>query len=586
MNRGEFYSSSEYNATSEYKHLPAEVYIKPQEENTSGKEVSNPECEVTTIQPKSAPQKGSGESKTLIDKIFGSIRGVATAATVAVSSIVITTTFVTGAPKTELVDLSCGDTYVEYEMNVTGLEEDGEYAIVVSTSNEDDVEIPIDEDGNYKNRIDGLKPDWEYTLALVRYDSPLGEVRHFETKFQTLAVAIPEPIPPPDPAPPAQVPTLDITDIEAVGLNRVDISFTHKNLPSDKSVILELLYENGNTGSIILQERDLTAGYVTTYVEPSDSMTVNASIIENDDTNDESMPLSTYTHIFEKTLRVHATVGLYETMVVFYPIGIISKDEYISIHSSEWQGEADVWTAEGSIWLEYVTVGEIRYTLYVTNETGDVLSNVVTVDVDTSVEIPAADFIFNAPNPNDVGITYNEDGTINMYLSTDFSAEDESIYYQITASDIRFTSRESIARMEYIADKSYALQYDVCIDVGGVQYSIFRLVPSGMANEQSVYFNVELEGKVITLGIYKDEMHVDLNSITLTTASGEVISLSEEDFVYDGDSGAYNVTVEFQNAPEYVTVRLKGNPQFNGLSGIDEYIGDTRKFYEETAYQP
>ena len=94
MNNGEFFSSGEYNASSEYKHFPAEVYKKPFEENESGKENSDLGKETVSLQTKQRPKSNGGVVKTLIDKLFGSLKSVAVTTTVAAASLVITTTFV------------------------------------------------------------------------------------------------------------------------------------------------------------------------------------------------------------------------------------------------------------------------------------------------------------------------------------------------------------------------------------------------------------------------------------------------------------------------------------------------------------
>ena len=57
MNNGEFYSSKEYNATAEYKHFPAEAYVKLKEENVSGKEIAGLGQETTTLQKKQRTKK-------------------------------------------------------------------------------------------------------------------------------------------------------------------------------------------------------------------------------------------------------------------------------------------------------------------------------------------------------------------------------------------------------------------------------------------------------------------------------------------------------------------------------------------------
>ena len=200
MNNGEYFSSSEVNKTSEYKQFPAEMYKKKIEENSLGNELSGGGNEITTLQKKRR-DKGlnqDGSSKTLIDKIFNSVKTVATTATVAVTAVVVTTTLVVNAPKVELKSIDTGSDFVEYEMEISELKADEKYSIVVSTSNEEDIELEIEENGVYKNKVEGLKPQWEYTLSLISRDTSLGDVTHFEVKFQTLKHEEQTPIPPPN----------------------------------------------------------------------------------------------------------------------------------------------------------------------------------------------------------------------------------------------------------------------------------------------------------------------------------------------------------------------------------------------------
>ena len=86
MSQGEFYSANEYNAIQEYKHFPAESYKKLVEENKCGKEEADLGKETTSLQPRVRRRAQGGGAKTLIDKLFHSVRGVATAATVAAAS--------------------------------------------------------------------------------------------------------------------------------------------------------------------------------------------------------------------------------------------------------------------------------------------------------------------------------------------------------------------------------------------------------------------------------------------------------------------------------------------------------------------
>lgn len=580
MNQGEFYSSKEYNSINEYKHLPAETYIRLKEENKCGKEDAELGKELTTLHKKQ-PVKKADESKTLIDRIFGSIRGVATAATVAVTSVAVTTTFVTAAPQVELINLTCGDTYIEYEMEISGLDENGEYSIIVGTSNEEDKEIEIEANGNYQGRIEGLKSDWEYTLSIVRYDTILGEVHHPITKFQTLKHNDQQPIPPP---------VVNVLGVEISGLNEVQIYFDHNDVPENSIVEFNMASGQLEIGKITLTKADIEKGYVKAVVESSDALTITP-IVTARGVEYVQTECNSYIHTFDKTLFVDSMVCLsnYNEAVMFYLSGITNGADSVHITASNDPGESEVMWLDnnGIIQLWYETYEEITYTLYLTNDNGDKLSDEVTVTVDTSVVVPEADYYLAGTNPSEIGITYNDDGTINMYIPTQFEADMDELYYQITIGDIRYTSRDKIARIEGIPNIPYAVIYDVCIDIDGKTYSIFNTVPSGMANEEYSYFDANLVDNVLTLQVYENErMHVDMNSIVIQLDSaGEEIILSEEDFVYNAETYTYDVVLELDYSYQYVVVKVSANPYYDGLIGIDDYKGSPMKMFDEIVYQ-
>lgn len=600
MNQGEFYGSNEYNSISEYKHFPAETYRKPREENQCGKEDADLGKESTSLQPKPRHPKKSGDTGTLIDKIFSTIRGATAVATVA-ASVVVTSSLAAGAPEAELLSYACSDTYIEYEMEISGLDEDGEYAIVLSTTDEEDIETEVNGDGTYSNRIDGLKPEWEYTLALIEYDSVLGEIRHLEIKLQTLKYSDQDPIPPPitepepNPVPnpepeqePKPIPSVTVTGVEISGLNEVKVSFTYSDISDGGKIELDVLFGDSTTDKITLTDEDVLRGYTYLSMETSPTLTVTPSVITDNDGEQEITKCEGYTYTFTETFSVETTVVLhsYYREITFYPLGIAcGADQIIVTSSLNPEAKESLWL-EDVVRMQYSDEDVITYTIYLSNDNGDVLSNEVTLTVDTSMTPPEHQYQINSVNPGNVGITYNDDGTINMYIDTDFSSNSEDVYYQISVGSIRYVSREPIARIENIPDKSYALIYDVCIDVDGMQYSIFRTVPSGMANEANMYFESDFTDNALSLKFDKEYIHLDLSEVRLVSSSGEEIILTEADFAYNEDGGTYDAVAQFSEYADEVVIYLMANPYYNGLEEIDGYIGNTRKIFEVTVYQP
>lgn len=573
MNNGEYFSSSEVNKTSEYKQFPAEMYKKKIEENSLGNELSGGGNEITTLQKKRR-DKGlnqDGSSKTLIDKIFNSVKTVATTATVAVTAVVVTTTLVVNAPKVELKSIDTGSDFVEYEMEISELKADEKYSIVVSTSNEEDIELEIEENGVYKNKVEGLKPQWEYTLSLISRDTSLGDVTHFEVRFQTLKHEEQTPIPPPNTYTGSYTlpssedisvnwsnmqltvpiefdsvdgkyyykllttdqngeiihtesskdskniaidiledateysltfeiygigekeeklistqsicdykfakPSVDITDISLLGENTIRIYFENENAENIDFVIS---YPDKSEALISATPKDILHGYIDTEVTDT---ALSIGVTPKINFDGYTLTQGTVNHTFESNLEVEAIVDLYYENVVLFLKYIGNGSDRVSVTSSlDPQNPTVEYIFDGKINLYYEEKTDITYTLYLTNENGDVLSNQVEITVDTSTTVNE-DYSFNYINPGDVEVSHNDDGTINLNIPVTFEAENPNIYYKVCLSNNIYVSNEGGIIVTNLPDTIYTLSYYVCIDIDGVCYSFLTVIPSGAINE-------------------------------------------------------------------------------------------------------
>ena len=577
MNNGEFYDSKEYNSVSEYAQFPAELYIKPKEENKSGNETADLGKEATTLQRKTNAKAENGNHKTLVDKIFNSIKTVATTATVAATALVVTTSFVTNAPKVDLVSLNCGADYVEYELEIDELQEDVAYSIVISAPTQEESKTPLTGNGNYKRRIDGLKPNWEYTLSVVSEDTILGEVTHYQIKFQTLKYVDNEEPPP----------IVNVSNVEISGLDEIQIYFTTENVNENSEITLNITYGDSTDKDLVLTDTDLENGYVTTYMYSSNSLAITPYVTTLKNGEQKETECAKYEQVFDSTLFVETKIGLtaaysYKS-VTFYPTGITNGAQNLMVISSEDPSTPELLWLGSELFIEYSSETEVTYTLYFANDEGDALSNEITVTLDTSVIAPDVDYTFNPVNTGDVGITYNDDGTINAYLNTNFACENEDIYYQVTLGRFRYKTREAIARIEGIPDETYPLIFDVCFDVNGQQYSFYRTSLSGVVNEASVesYINSAISGNSLSLQFYSiNDIYLDFNNLKAVSSTGEEIILSESMFTFDDVNSIHELTIEFTQAFEYVTLYVVANPNYLDVKDIPNYSGNIRKTFE------
>ena len=573
MQQGEFYSSKEFNATSEYRHFPAEVYIKPREENACGREDADLGPEITTLQPKpKKAAKGNGV-KTIVDKVFSSVRGAATVATVS-AALVVSGTIATNAIEIEPTHITCADTYITYEIEVEGLEEKGEYAFRLSDGEQTFFEEELDGDGVYQGTVEGLIPETEYTLSLIEYSAFLGEIQHFTERIKTLGTAL-NPIPPPE---------VKITGLSIVGLNTIRIDFTHKNLPQEGEVTFDLLYGNLARETVSLSERDIENGYVTVIAGQSATVTVTPTVT----VGEEQSKGQGFTNTFSETLMADISVGLgvSNQRVTFFLQGISSEAEYIHLTSSEKPDEPELLWIEEVVQVFYDAQGVITYTLYFTNENGDKLSNEVSFTVDTSIPIPEAEYNFYFYNTGDIGVTYNEDGTVNIYIPTGFSSENEDVYYQILLGSMRYSSREPLAKFEHIPNTNYPLRYDICIDIDGVEYSFLSQTPSGTVNEPNFYVYGEWVDNTLLLQLEKELLYMDLDTARLVFANGEELTLTEADFTYNEENDSYDITVTTNAEVAWVKVEILANPNYADFLDTVSYIGDIRTQFEATVERP
>ncbi len=567
--RGEHYYSNEYNATTEYQTFPAEVYIKPHEENYLGLENANTGTETTTLQNNNTKNKTQKhQSSSLIEKLFNSIKGVATATTVAtVATVAVVGSAVIGAstPKVELVNFEVKNTSVQYEMVIDDIDHDKEYSIVISTTNEEDIDFSVSDNGIYENVVEGLKPEWEYSLSFVSFDEYLGKTVIFEKIFQTSKEihAPPEDpsVPPEEPSLPPEEPNyqLTVTGVSLVGLDEAEVYFDFDNLDETCSEIyFELEYSSDvEKDSIYLKESDFLKGYVTLYLN-GDYNSFSLTPIINYEDGQKQKKFATYNHTFENVLDIDVFVDTQSGKVVFY-LKSLSNGASRVVVEDVITGEIvyeDRLYFQPTVYYNENSPSTLNYKVYLVNEDGLKISNDCLVEIDTNFTLNS-DFVFNYKNPSEVGITYNNDETINVYIQTDFSCDNEDLYYQVTLGELRFKSREKIFEAIGLFNDSYSLIYDVCIDVNGVQYSIYNAYPSGAINELNPNGLIEYDISGNTVGIYFVSYYLDsinLDSFQLKSSTGEEIFIFKTDWVFNEDMYLYSYTTTLQNEFEYINL--------------------------------
>jgi len=597
--KDEFYTPKEYNSTSEYKYIPPEPYTKRIEENQTGNEQADLGKEVTTTQKPSLRQKRSDGK--LLDKLFQSVKGVATATTVATVAIVGATVVATTPPTVKLNELSLGGDYVTYEITVDGLESEVDYSIVISTSNASDVTFDVDEDGVYKNTVEGLKPEWEYVISFVQTDEYLGRISHFEKRFQTTKVQPPqtppveEPRPPQtppveesqppqtppveEPQPPA--PQLAVSQVAISGINEVKIDFTYEHFTEGCNVAFTLDYGNGVSETTLpLSARELKNGYAYVRVSQNAQALTVIPVIHEVNEN-EPITCAPYEANVQNSFSTDVKVRLQTGEKRFYLKGITGNATHVKIVNAETDEELYFYECDWTIPYDYVAsvyddLEKGIYKIALTDEYGASVSNEYTVAVDAT-NVVEYEYNIHYVNPGEVGVTYNDDGTVNLYIKTNFETQEETLYYSVDLNERAYKSQDSVFEATGLVAQTYTLQYDVCYDVDGVTYAIASNFPSGAINEASVESYIWATVSENTVNVSASDTFLEIlkeDFIRLVSSTGEEIVVTRSEIE------AIDFAVTFTQPFEYVDLYATCALYEYQMDGIAEHEGVLDKTWQ------
>ncbi len=680
MNNGEFYSSNEYNATTEYQRFPAEIYRRGVEVNPSGREQSSPTQEVITLQKSKKIERTVGTHKGVIDRIMGSLKSVATTVTVAAAAVAVTTALiideredvpVIDVPNVELVGWEVGTNFIQYVFEIDDLKEDGQYAVVVTTSNEAprEQELVPNEIGEYSGVFDELQVNWEYTLSVVERSETFGEVVCFEWTVRTADAYDGYYVPPSvddvtihwdvdennhklemytefenpsgafryeivgtdddlverftvsgdgnatsevliDKAVPfcgltfnvykgdelmlaqdigkielrsAEI-TTDSYELLGMGVMRVYFELFNPQESTIRSTILRVAYEDGGESLTELSADDLLNGYADVEIEKAQGIVISYSLVEENDRFASPREITTYgaNYVLNNRLNAVVAVHVYENPHISFALTTaVSNATYVKMTNA--LGEElieNVYSSQSTYSMSYTqTDAEVAYQVVLLDENEDAISEMFEIYVPPPPE--RGEYVLNYKNPSDVGITYNADGTMNVYVTTDFNAEDEELYCQISLSAVGvvYQTREPVARILNVERNVSGIEYAVCKDYANIQYVYQSVLPSGTIAEGvgNEYGPVEgtIRDNTVRVTFFTSNCAFDFKEIKIVdNETGETVVLNEQDVVYDGDEGGYYVTATFMAPVTTVTVCVGANEYFDGLEGIDDLVGD------------
>ena len=247
--------------------------------------------------------------------------------------------------------------------------------------------------------------------------------------------------------------------------------------------------------------------------------------------------------------------------------------------------EANALSLTSDLTNEYAISGlvmdtDYNLTIQVTDADGNAWGEAKTINISKSAaEAEYTSPTMNSPNPGDAVVTYNDDGTINIYremipdaYGRDTVSDDERVYYNAYMyagyydNDGSFTQTQAFdvigrgkyAVLENIPKQNYMFVYYQMFDFNGVSYVMYTEIPSGsietvydcgtavatVANGQTT-----ISANISAYGSLDNRIIVNGTEYTYTTYSDE--SETNPTLVIDGEIDVTEVTIFFTNQGYY-----------------------------------
>lgn len=330
-------------------------------------------------------------------------------------------------------------------------------------------------------------------------------------------------------------------NLELVGINQFTLPLTISTSLQEEqysSILLKLTYSDSTTDEVIIEDFKVNSENLITLnvLNGVSNIKVDYSInmLAQNGLNERTIT-GTKEYTLDNQYKLTNTVVdkvLYNETRLSFIYHFIDNDTTIAVKNLTTNETSLLYVGNNYVGASFDTAQDsISYTYYLSNLNAEPIGseNNITVDISIDPSNYTSLYEFSYSNPGDVVVTYNDDGTMNLYNYTNFSTTDDSIYYTIkytndTIGEIEIIYTSKVAKLEDTPYGNYYISYNIYKEINGIAYLIYEVTPSG---------GIEL---------YSDTIE---NAITI---DGNVISFSFSKYMYTFDDSSFIITI---NGVEY-----------------------------------
>ena len=586
MGFDEFYKGKEYKGASEHASFKLEILNNKEiifsDENKEIKEDNNisrkdQPTETGNYKKNSLKKDSSNEqlnkSNTSANNISSqaptsNIISTASAATAGVVAIAAISIVMATPPILELLNFNVGGDYLDYTIETYDYVEGISYFVEIKDNDNYHYKKQIETPGIYEEIISDLTPSTHYTYMFIGYDEAQDYKIYYEKEFYTKFNYL------------ATYNKYNLADCKIRWLTNYgetpeeDENYYRIIIPTKFTNNTDNQYEYRIT---LFNDEGLNEVYQGINSEvifeiPRDHKTAQLkyeSILIEDDKEIICDTLITEPYTFEIGFDIY-DIGIdYYYSTAYVMIDIHAPYDYSMFYYTS----TDPTPQELGLWeksnLSFYSE-ETTYHFYMVNELGEKILDEVTY---TLSPIEKMDVPISYSNPQELTITYNENGSVNAYLDTQFECEDPDVYYMIRFFDEKYGVTDYVSRNRYasiedlVINNNYSLTYSTFKKIDGVSHCFYYVAPSGTLSIEEPTYTVQasidysLDTPVFNFSNYSS-FRFDLNSMYLIFDNGERFDIPKESFIEEG-THSYSLSVELQTGIESADLHVMGSTLYN-----------------------
>lgn len=373
-----------------------------------------------------------------------------------------------------------------------------------------------------------------------------------------------------------------VTFSESLSLTGVDeyeiiyiIESDYQDLEQYNLINFDITYSDSTNEIINIDEFNINEENVLKVKVPSfvSSMTINYEFqfLGNNGLNPRTISgTKTYELTNEYYLNKKLVSNIYSPTAIFeFNYHFINEETTISVKDTA-NDEIIILDLYSNKITTYPDSSDLlkEYTYYLSDLDGNAVDVIHSVSIDCT-EVSGT-YNFNYVNPGDALVTYNDDGTMNIYLDTVFETEDSDIYYSVVYTNFETGESEEVyyttscASFENIELSNYGIVYYVYKNVndtvhilqeiavsGGIELTYYLNMSGNITTDDNVNYNISFE-------FYDYLYQFDEQSFILTI-NDVSYNIDSSSLVHDETNGCYifSYTVDFE--PADVTVTFQGS---------------------------